>query len=141
LKALITAYVYFLVFLVSQELNSQISALFLSVGSNHALNLESNIQELPMYTFEVEIGCTGQEFAKFLDQYPLLPGVILLEHGRYIGMISRRRLLEFLIRPYGQEIFFKESLRVIYSYARVEILLLPETTPILTAMHCCANGR
>ncbi|MTJ52984.1 sensor histidine kinase [Anabaena sp. UHCC 0253] len=119
---------------MSQELNSQISSLLLSVGSNHALNLESNLQELPMYTFEVEIGCIVQEFAKFLDQYPLLPGVILLEHGRYIGMISRRRLLEFLIRPYGQEIFFKESLRVIYSYARVEILLLPETTPILTAM-------
>lgn len=49
-------------------------------------------------------------------------------------MISQRRLLEFFIRPYGQELFFRQPLSVIYSYARTPILILPETTPILAAM-------
>jgi len=28
-----------------------------------------------MYTFVVKVGCTGQKFAKFCHQDPLLPGV------------------------------------------------------------------
>ncbi|MHC5833407.1 MAG: CBS domain-containing protein, partial [Nostoc sp.] len=74
------------------------------------------------------------EVAHFLEKYPLLPGVILVEQGKFIGMISRRRLLEFLIRPYGQELFVQQPLAVLYSYARIPMLLLTDSTSILTAM-------
>lgn len=104
-------------------------------GSDRDLHLGSTLQELPMYGFQVEVSCSCQEVAKYFDKDPLLPGVILLEAGKYCGMISRRHLLEFLIRPHGQELFWHESLEVINSYIRTPILLLPETTPILTAMH------
>ncbi|MFN6566991.1 sensor histidine kinase [Dendronalium sp. ChiSLP03b] len=117
-----------------QEFSCLISSPVLSVGSDRDLGLESTLQELPMYNFQVEISCTGAEVANYFEKHPLLPGVILLEQGKFIGMISRRRLLEFLIRPYGQELFVKEGLDVLYSYARTAILLLPDTTSILTAM-------
>nr|WP_228014410.1 ATP-binding protein [Fortiea sp. LEGE XX443] len=87
-----------------------------------------------MYNFCVDTSCTGSEVASYLEKYPRLPGVVLLEHGEYIGMISRRRLLEFFIRPYGQELFAKATLGDLYSHTRTGILLLPETTTILTAM-------
>jgi signal transduction histidine kinase len=119
---------------VSKEFCCQISPPILSVGSDCDLSLESSLQELPMYTFTVAVSCTGAEVAKYFDQYPLLPGVILLEEGKFRGMISRRRLVEFLIRPYGEDLFTKQPLNVLYSYARTSILQLPETTPILTAM-------
>lgn len=120
---------------MSQEFCYQISPPVLCVGSDRDLSLDSTLQELPMYTFQVEVSCIGAEVAKYFDKYPLLPGVILVEQGNFIGMISRRRLLEFLIRPYGQDLFTKEPLDVLYSYARTAMLLLPETTPILAAMH------
>ncbi|HEY9800633.1 MAG TPA: ATP-binding protein [Leptolyngbyaceae cyanobacterium] len=119
---------------VSQEFCSVILPPVLSAGSDRDLRLDSTIQELPMYTFGVEVSVTGAEVGKYFDKYPLLPGVILLEQGKYVGMISRRRLVEFLMRPYGQELFAKESLDVLYSYARLPILVLKDTTPILTAM-------
>ncbi|GAB1541838.1 hypothetical protein NUACC21_45110 [Scytonema sp. NUACC21] len=117
-----------------QESSSSISPPFLSGSSNSDLNLESTLKELPAYNFSVETSCTGAEVAVYLDKYPLLPGVILLEEQKYVGMVSRRRLLEFLIRPYGQELLFQQPLRVFYSYARTEILLLVDSTPILAAM-------
>jgi signal transduction histidine kinase len=119
---------------VSQEFSLQISPPFLSEGSNGDLSLESTLQELALHSFQVEISCTGVEVGQFFEKYPLLPGAILVEEGKYVGMISRRRLLEFFLRPYGQELFFRESLGVLYSYARTSILSLPDTTPILTAM-------
>lgn len=117
-----------------QDFHSLISPPVFSRGSDRDLDLESVIQELPIYNFQVEISCSGAEVAHFLDKYPLLPGVILLEQGQFLGMISRRRLLEFLIRPHGQELFTQETLGVLYSYARTAILLLPGTTSILTAL-------
>lgn len=117
-----------------EEFSYQISPPFLSVGSDHDLDVESTLQELPMYNFPVEINRTGMEVANFLEKYPLLPGVILVEQGKFIGMISRRRLLEFLIRPYGQELFVQQPLAVLYSYARIPMLLLADSTSILTAM-------
>lgn len=119
---------------MEQEFNSQISPPLLSEGSDRDLGIESTLQELPLYNFGVEISCTGTEIAEYFEKYPLLPGAILLDRGKFIGMISRRRLLEFLIRPHGQELFFTEPLSVLYSYARTAILLLPDQTPILSAM-------
>jgi signal transduction histidine kinase len=121
-------------FLVSQASSSQISPPFLTGSSNSDLGLESTLKELPAYNFCVETNCTGAEVALYFDKHPLLPGVILVEEGKYVGMLSRQRLLEFLIRPYGQELFFHQPLSVLYSYARTEILLLTETTPILAAI-------
>ena len=117
-----------------QEFYSLISPPIFSRGSDRDLNLESVIAELPICNFQVEISCSSAEVAHFLDKYPLLPGAILLEQGQFLGMISRRRLLEFLIRPHGQELFTQETLGVLYSYARTAILLLPGTTSILTAL-------
>jgi signal transduction histidine kinase len=119
---------------VEQKFNSQISPPILSEGSDRNLVIESTLQELPLYNFGVEISCTGTEVAEYFEKYPLLPGVILLERGKFIGMISRRRLLEFLIRPHGQELFLTEPLSVLYSYARTSILLLPDSTTILNTM-------
>ncbi len=119
---------------MSEEFSCQISPPFLSEGSDRDLGLDSTLQELPMYNFPVEINCTGMEVANFLEKHPLLPGVILVEQEKFIGMISRRRLLEFLIRPYGQELFVQQPLAVLYSYARIPMLLLADTTSILIAM-------
>lgn len=117
-----------------EEFSCQISPPFVSLGSDRDLDLNSTLQELPMYNFPVEINHTGMEVASFLEKYPQLPGVILVEQGKFVGMISRRRLLEFLIRPFGQELFVQQPLAVLYSYARIPMLLLADTTSILTAM-------
>ncbi len=117
-----------------QEFSSEILAPSFACGSQSYLSLTSTLEELPLCSFQVETSCTGIEVARIFDQYSLLPGVILLEYGKYTGMISRRRLLEFLIRPFGKDLFFQQPLSILYSYARSSILVLSDSTPILTAM-------
>jgi len=119
---------------VQQEFSSQISPPLLIEGSNDDLGLESKLLELPLYEFSVEMNFTGKQIAKVFEKYPLLPGAILLDKGNYAGMISRRQLLEFLIRPFGQDLFFHQPLSILYSYGRTPILELADTTSILCAM-------
>jgi signal transduction histidine kinase len=117
-----------------QEFSSEISPPVLSQGRSCDLSIESTLQELPVYSFSVETSCSGVDVANLFDKHPLLPGAILVEKGKYIGMVSRRRLLELLIRPYGQELLCQQPLGVVYSYIRTAIVPLPDTTSILTAM-------
>lgn len=119
---------------MQQEFVSEINAPILIEGNRGDLSLDSTLQELSLYTFEVQTSCTGACVAQVFEKYPLVPGVILLEDDNYIGMLSRRQLLEFLIRPFGKEMFFEQPLSILYSYARTGVLLLSETTSILTAM-------
>ena len=121
-------------FAVPQEFSSQISSPLLIERSNSDLSLDSKLLELPQYEFSVEISFTGKELGQVFEKYPLLPGAILVDKGKYVGMLSRRQFLEFLIRPIGQDLFFHQPLSIIYSYGRTPILSLAETTPILNAM-------
>ncbi len=105
----------------------------LSEGSSQDLRLESTLQELPLYDFQVDISCPGSALARVFEKYPLLPGAILAERGQFVGAISRSRLLEYLLRPHGLELFLNEPLSVLYSYARAEMLVLRESTPIVEA--------
>jgi signal transduction histidine kinase len=63
----------------------------------------------------------------------LLPGVILTEHGKFVGMISRRRFLEQMSRPYGLELFLKRPLHSLYRFAGAEVLKLKGAMQIVDA--------
>lgn len=98
-----------------------------------ALTLESTLQMLPQYSQIMESCCSGKEAFKLFDQDPLLPGVILVEQGKFAGMISRRRFTEQMSRPYGLDLFLKRSLAVLYSFVNAETLILPQETLIVSA--------
>lgn len=105
----------------------------LSPGSTPDLSVESVIRDLPLYDYQVETNCLGVDIARVFEKYPLLPGAILSEQGQFAGMISRRRLLEYLIRPHRLELFLHKPLHVLYRYVNSEVLLLPDSTPVLVA--------
>lgn len=99
----------------------------------HELHLESTLQELLLYDFQVECSHPGKEVAQTFQRNPLLPGVILLEQEQFVGIISRRRFLEQMSRPYGLELFLKRPLSSLYRFASTEVLRLKGDTPIVEA--------
>lgn len=105
----------------------------LSEGSGRDFYSESSIAQLPLYSFSVELSCRCVEVTRIFEKYPLLPGVVLLENGSLAGMLSRQRLLEYLIRPRAIDLFLHAPVQTIYSYARTSVLTLPEQTLIVDA--------
>jgi signal transduction histidine kinase len=104
-----------------------------SKGIHQALRVSSTLQELPLYDFGADLTQLGCDVAEVFEQYPLLPGVILTDQGKFLGMLSRQRLLEYLLRPHGLDLFLRQPLRVLFSYARLTPLILTSTTSILAA--------
>lgn len=102
-------------------------------AETHNLSLESTLQELSLYDFQVGCSHLGNEVAQTFQDNPLVPGVILTEQGKFVGMISRRRFLEQMSRPYGLELFLKRPLYSLYRFAGAEVLRLKGETQIVDA--------
>lgn len=105
----------------------------MSQASIGELCLDSTLQELSLYDFQVEATDWGMQIAQMLESNPLLPGVIVTHRGEFAGMISRRRFLEFISRPFGRELFLKRPVSALYRFAETESLIFPSNTLIVDA--------
>lgn len=97
------------------------------------LGIDSTLQALPLHYACLEATTLGQEVAHLFNRLPTLPGIFLIERGAVVGMLSRQRFLEFLLRPKGCELFLSEPVSLIHAYARLGPLVLSENTLIVTA--------
>ncbi|MDY7013742.1 MAG: ATP-binding protein [Cyanobacteriota bacterium] len=66
---------------------------------------------------------------------PMLPGIILTQQHRFLGMISRRRFLERMSSPYGLDLFLKRPLSILYKLLTVDVLIFKGDTRIVEAAH------
>jgi two-component system, NtrC family, sensor kinase len=98
-----------------------------------ALSLESTLKDLVLWELSIDADQSTGEVKKVFEDYPLLPGVILFEQAHFLGMLSRRRFLEYMSRPYGIDLFSKRSLHVLYQFTRSQVLVLSGDTSIATA--------
>ncbi|PLS68647.1 MAG: hypothetical protein CV045_06745 [Cyanobacteria bacterium M5B4] len=96
-----------------------------------ALALDATIQELTLYDFYLDVSRPGNDATRFLEENTLIPGVILVKDDKYFGFLSRRRILEMLARPFGQELFVKRPLATMYDAGALDTMILPGTTPVV----------
>ncbi|WP_204103491.1 MULTISPECIES: ATP-binding protein [Spirulina sp. CCY15215] len=113
---------------------------FGSEKSSHAskmerdLDLDTTLQELPLYDSAIAISCLGVELADLIAQNPRLPGVLLTDGEELVGIVSRRQLLEYLLLPQGMGFFLDQPLQVFWGHNNADILILPGNMHILTGM-------
>lgn len=118
------------------EFGSELSVIPLSEVGNRTLSLESTLQDLPLYDFQIELSQPAKIVAQAFEANPLLPGVILTDQENFIGIISRRLFFERIGRRYGLEMFFQRPIEILYRFSRTDILLLPGTALIVeSAQH------
>ncbi len=106
----------------SKDLSSQ--------SLNRQLALDANISQLNLYDIKIDLDQTGAIARQLFTDNPRLPALILHDQDNYVGMLSRRRFLECLSRPYGIELFTKRPLRVLHEQVQSETLELNGNTTI-----------
>ena len=104
-----------------------------SVFLTQEIHLESTLQDLPLYSFTADIEQPGIALTRIFETHPFIPGIILTDQGKFVGIISHRRFLKMLSRPYGRELFLNRSIRLLQRFVSDQLLLLSGNTPILEA--------
>ncbi|MCG5057639.1 MAG: ATP-binding protein [Limnoraphis sp. WC205] len=101
--------------------------------SAQSLHLESTLQDLSLYEIQVDIRQKGVVITQLFESDSTIPGVILMDQKKFIGMVSQRRFFERMSRPYARELFLGRSLHVFYNFAQTDLLLLSGDTPVVEA--------
>jgi signal transduction histidine kinase/CheY-like chemotaxis protein/HPt (histidine-containing phosphotransfer) domain-containing protein len=103
------------------------------------LTSDSTLADLPAFAARVEPTAPGHEAAAELERRPELPGLIVSDGPAVLGMISRRNFFQLMSGPFGQEIFLKRPVAVLFHAVRAEPLLLAGTCRVTDAARTALN--
>jgi len=98
------------------------------------LNLTSKVKNLFLHNFQVEINRPVDEINSVFKQKPNLPGAIISENGKLVGVISRKKYAEYMSRPYSLDLFLNRPIQNLHDFIKTDFLLLPGKTSITKAM-------
>lgn len=100
------------------------------------LTANASLGELLLYDAQVHPQMIGRTVASQFDQRPALPGVIVVEDSKVLGVISRRNFHHHLSHPYGQEIHLQRAVSIFLEIhpKSTLVLQLPESTRIENAV-------
>ncbi|MFZ6029615.1 MAG: GAF domain-containing sensor histidine kinase [Chloroflexota bacterium] len=91
------------------------------------LTLSSTLAELPTHDFQVPPGTMGLEIAHIFEERPEIPGVIVVEKGKVLGVFSRRKFFEQLGQFYGVAVYHRRPIGVMLKQVQTAPLVLAET--------------
>ncbi len=98
-----------------------------------SLNLESTLRELTLHNFQVHDSRPAVEVFQRLSDDSTLPGVILTRDHRCTGMISRRRFLERMSRPYALDLFLGRPVIALYNFTQITFRIFELDVTIVAA--------
>jgi len=81
------------------------------------LEPQSVLADLPNHDYRVGLETLGLEVEAGLRREPDLPGVMIVDRGRLLGVVSRRRMFEKLGRPFGVEMYLRRPVHVLLDIA------------------------
>ena len=87
-------------------------------------NANSAIGELATMGFHVDPTVTGKQVSARFDADTKLPGVLVVDGDRLLGMISRERFLEHMSQPFGLEVYLQRPIAVLLKAIRERPLVI-----------------
>jgi GAF domain-containing protein len=105
-----------------------------SFTENKSFKLARLIGDLPCHRYDIDIATSVEEIVENLKEQPELPGVLLRKDGAFLGAMSRLKIFEWLGRPYGVELFYKKSIKKLYTSLNVASVIYPSDLQIGVAV-------
>lgn len=84
--------------------------------------MDYRVSDLPYTEYSVDPSTPGKEVWHRVQEDTELSGVVLQREDQLVGMISRRRFLERMSRPYSLEIYLKRPIEAILEVENVPVL-------------------
>lgn len=83
------------------------------------------IADLPAHDFQVSPETLTEDVVAVLENTPDLPGVLIINHRKLTGFITRLKLFERLGHRYGVELFMRKPISVLMEAMRCKVKPLP----------------
>ncbi|MDJ0713655.1 MAG: GGDEF domain-containing protein [Prochloraceae cyanobacterium] len=98
------------------------------------MHLESTVQELDLYYFQIDVSESVSRITSRFKFNPDLPGVILKENNKFVGMISQKNYWKYMSLPYSLDLAAKRSAKYLCELIDIENLIVSRNTLIVEAV-------
>jgi len=95
-----------------------------------AQSITGTVGALPYWDICIDACQSVRELLELLDENTQIPGILVLEQKKLIGLIPREKVYEKLGRPYGVELYLKSSIKQFYEMLEISSLVLYSDTII-----------
>ena len=95
------------------------------------------VLDLPFFEVQVNDAVLGSEVARIFEHNHALPGIIVMNQGRFAGMVSRNQFFQRLGRPFGIEIYSPRPIAAYLESLTVRPISLAGDTTIQNAVILC----
>lgn len=93
--------------------------------------------DLPFFDVQVNDSTPGSEVARLFEENHSLPGIVVMDQGRFRGMVSRNQFFQRLGRPFGIEVYSTRSITSFLDSLNVPPLLVSAEMTIQNAAILC----
>jgi len=76
------------------------------------LSLNSTLEELPSYDCSIDQHVLGKDLDGLFSKDHQLPGVLIMDHKKLAGVISRDTFYEIIGKQFGTEIYLRRAITV-----------------------------
>ena len=95
-----------------------------------ALDPDVRLGGLPLHDFQLPSSAVTLRISEAFDRDPQLPGAMVMDGPELRGVISRSKFIEYMSRPFGQEIFLSRPVKLLLATVKHGALELPEDLSI-----------
>src|SRR5260221_2076643 len=97
------------------------SDVFFRNGKSEAtFTVHTTLEALPGYSTLFGIDTIGEELAQLFGRQPDLPGVILLDEERLVGVISQAHFYKCISRAFGRELYYRRPATLMLAEMKVQ---------------------
>jgi signal transduction histidine kinase/DNA-binding response OmpR family regulator/HPt (histidine-containing phosphotransfer) domain-containing protein len=89
------------------------------------MGVEDDTEGVTFHHASVSLTSRSREISERFEQFPRLPGVVVLDGSKIVGMVSRDKLREHLSQPFGQELYLKRPVSMLLDAIKVNPLVVP----------------
>lgn len=104
-----------------------------SLLAHPLLSTNSTIGDLELTDQSLDSKALGKDAMQVFSGDSTLPGLLLIDGEKMVGMISRQKFLEQMSRPYGLELFLERPMYALYPFVSTYFLTLHHSTKISDA--------
>jgi signal transduction histidine kinase len=105
----------------------------LAPSGGDQLSAEATVGDLALWRCPIDAATTGRAIDRRLAANPDLPGLIVQVPGLIGALLSRRRFLECMSRPYSRELYNDRPVTLLLRQIKDEALILEATEPVHAA--------
>jgi two-component system, NtrC family, sensor kinase len=106
---------------------------FLAPSGGEHLTADATVGDLSLWQCPIDAATTGRAVERRLAANPDLPGLIVQVSGRTWGLLSRRRFLECMTRPYSRELYHDRAIALLLRTINDEALIFEAAEPVHAA--------